>query len=50
MVSEGLSAENVIDVDHDVCGIAKCIMEDDILEKFETHQEESDQDNNDCNN
>ena len=32
MVPEGLFAENLIDVNHDVIATAPCITEDDILE------------------
>ena len=48
MVPESLSSENFIDVDHDVIGAASFITEDDILEQLQTHQEVSDNDDNDC--
>ena len=48
MVPEGLSTENFIEEDHDPFAIAPCITEEDILEQFQTHQEESDEDKNDC--
>ena len=47
MVPESLSSENFIDVDH-VIGAASFITEDDILEQLQTHQEVSDNDDNDC--
>ena len=48
MVPEGLSAEKVINVDHDVIATAPCITEDDIIVQFQTHQAVSDKDGNDC--
>ena len=47
MRPKGLSTEKVIDVDHAIA-TAPCIIEDDIIGQFQTHQAESDKDGNDC--
>ena len=47
MGPEGLYAESIIKVDHDVIVTTPCITEDVILEQFQTRQTDYDEGNND---
>ena len=47
LIQTGCSTESIVDVDHDVIATVPSITDDDILEKFQTHQAESDEEGND---
>ena len=48
LIQTGRSTESIVNVDHDVIATVPSITDDDMLEKFQTHQAESDEEGNDC--